>query len=83
TGDGREIDDRKLGKDTAVLLDFGPCVDGTDVQHWRLTGPGHGWPGSRSLLGVKLMGPDTEVLHVADELFKFVARFSHPDAPEL
>jgi polyhydroxybutyrate depolymerase len=83
TGEGHEIDARTSGAHTAALLDFGPCADGTDVELWRLKGPGHGWPGSRSLLGEKLMGPDTEVLHVADEIFRFVARFTRPDAPEL
>jgi len=83
TGDGREIDARTSGAHAAALLDFGPCEDGTDVALWKLTGPGHGWPGSRSQLGEKLMGPDTEVLHVADEVFRFITRFSRPGAPEL
>ncbi|MGH7289777.1 MAG: hypothetical protein ACREJT_01105, partial [Myxococcota bacterium] len=83
TGDGREIDARTSGAHSAALLDFGPCADGTDVELWRLRGPGHGWPGSRSLLGEKITGPDTDVLQVADEIFRFVARFSRPDAPEL
>jgi len=30
-----------------VLLDYAPCTSGADVQLWKLTGAGHGWPGAR------------------------------------
>lgn len=28
-------------------FDWGPCADGTEVLHYRLTGIGHTWPGAR------------------------------------
>ena len=28
-------------------FDWGPCADGTEVLHLRLSGVGHTWPGSR------------------------------------
>jgi polyhydroxybutyrate depolymerase len=77
TGDGVE------GEQTAVLLDYAPCSSGADVQLWKLTGAGHGWPGARPVLGKKLMGPEARVLSAAEEVWRFVQRFSRPDAPPL
>lgn len=83
SGEGRETDARSADGHTAVLLDYAPCATGSDVALWRLTGAGHGWPGSHSLLPEKIIGPHTDVIAVADEIFHFVARFSRPDAPPL
>lgn len=82
-GLGREIDSRSAGAHAAVLVDFGPCADGSEVAVWKLRGPGHGWPGSGSVLLERIMGPNTNVISAADEVFRFVARFSRPDAPPL
>lgn len=68
---------------TATLLVYEPCAGGVVVAHWRLTGAGHGWPGSHSPLPERIMGPDTTVLDAAEEVWRFVARFRHPDAPAL
>jgi len=68
---------------TAELLVYEPCESDAAVAHWRLTGAGHGWPGHRSLLPERLMGPDTTVIDAAEEIWKFVARFRRPDAPPL
>jgi polyhydroxybutyrate depolymerase len=68
---------------TAVLLDFAPCASGADVRLWKLTGAGHGWPGSPPVLGEKLMGPETRVISAAEEVWRFVRGFSRPDAPPL
>jgi len=83
TGEGHQADARRAGGHTAVLLDYAPCADQSDVALWKLTGAGHGWPGGDSPLPEKIIGPHTEVIEVADEIFRFVARFSHPDAPPL
>lgn len=82
-GPGREVDSRSAGPHAAVLVDFGPCADGSEVAVWKLRGPGHGWPGSESVLPERIMGPNTDVISAADEVFRFVARFSRPDAPPL
>ncbi len=83
TGAGRASDTRELEQHKAVLIDYGPCAAGTDVAHWKLEGPGHGWPGSETKRLAKLLGPGTKVISAADEVFRFVTRFSRPDAPEL
>ncbi len=68
---------------TAELLVYEPCESDAAVAHWRLTGAGHGWPGHRSPLPERLMGPDTTVIDAAEEIWKFVSRFRRPDAPPL
>lgn len=66
---------------TATLLVWAPCGEGVEVHEWKLTGAGHGWPGSRSPLPEAIMGPDTTVIDAAAELWRFVSRFRRPDAP--
>jgi polyhydroxybutyrate depolymerase len=68
---------------TAELLVYEPCETEAAVAHWRLTGAGHGWPGHRSPLPERLMGPDTTVIDAAEEIWKFVSRFRRADAPPL
>ena len=83
SGAGATTETKRDASQTATLLDFGPCADGTDVELWKLTGVGHGWPGSASPLPEKLVGPPTNLIHAADEIFRFAARFTKPDAPAL
>lgn len=83
SGAGSESDARSADGHTAVYIDYAPCADGTDVALWKLAGPGHGWPGSQSSRLAKIAGPNTTVIAAADEVFRFIARFSRPDAPEL
>jgi polyhydroxybutyrate depolymerase len=71
------------GEQTATRLVWGPCATGAVVAHWRLTGAGHGWPGSRSVLPARIMGPDTTVIDAAEEIWRFVSPFRRPDAPPL
>ena len=68
---------------SAELLVYEPCETEAAVAHWRLTGAGHGWPGHRSPLPERLMGPDTTVIDAAEEIWKFVSRFRRADAPPL
>ena len=68
---------------TAELLAWEPCESEASVAHWRLTKAGHGWPGHVSPLPERIMGPDTTVIDAAEEIWKFVSRFSRPDAPPL
>lgn len=45
-----------------------------EVELWKLTGAGHGWPGA--VTGrEKLIGPETGVIDVAEEVWRFVSRF--------
>lgn len=83
TSDGKVVDERRLESHSAELVDFGPCAGGADVMLWRMHGPGHGWPGGHSWLSRSLVGPDTQVIRAADEIFRFLPRFSRPDAPRL
>ena len=43
------------------------CADGTAVEHLRLAGTGHGWPG----VGV-VQGKDPTGISTTDELFSFL-----------
>jgi polyhydroxybutyrate depolymerase len=64
------------GTHTATLLVWAPCAEGSEVRLWRLTGAGHGWPGADPVLPERLMGPRTDVIRAADEVWRFLARFS-------
>lgn len=79
----RTADRRSAGGHTATLLVWAPCAGGAEVALWKLTGAGHGWPGSRSPLPERIMGPDTTVLDAAEEAWRFLARFRRADAPAL
>ena len=68
---------------TATLLVFAPCAPGAEVQLWRLTGAGHGWPGGSSQLPERLMGPATKVISAADEAWRFFRRWRRDGAPPL
>lgn len=64
---------------TATLLVWSPCTAGTEVAHWRLTGAGHGWPGGSSALSERLIGPSTNVIDAATEVWSFLSRFELPE----
>jgi polyhydroxybutyrate depolymerase len=60
---------------------WGPCAAGAEVQLWKLTGAGHGWPGGHIRLPESVMGPETATIDAALEVWRFVSRFRRPDAP--
>jgi polyhydroxybutyrate depolymerase len=63
---------------TATLLVW-RCRDGAEVQHWKLTGSGHGWPGDTPPAGGEaIAGPQTRLIRAADEVWAFVSRFRLP-----
>ena len=70
----------KLGTgQSATLLVWRGCRGGAEVAHWKLTGSGHGWPGeSRPPGGESISGPQTRLIRAADEVWRFVSRFSLP-----
>jgi len=79
---GAAHDTSRGGPDhTATLLVWAPCAGGTEVQLWKLTVAGHGWPGGHVLLPEKIMGPETVTIDAALEVWRFVSRFRRADAP--
>ena len=66
---------------TATLLVWAPCAAGAEVQLWKLTGAGHGWPGGHVRLPEKIMGPETVTIDAALEVWRFMSRFRRSDAP--
>jgi polyhydroxybutyrate depolymerase len=68
---------------TAQRVLYGPCREGSEVTLLRLTGAGHGWPGAAPLLPERIIGPATSIIDASEELWKFLRRFSRPDAPPL
>ncbi len=54
----------------------GACPPGSPVELWKLTGPGHGWPGEHpGLLPERMIGPHSDVISAAERIWKFFARF--------
>jgi polyhydroxybutyrate depolymerase len=59
---------------TATLLAWAPCAEGSEVRLWKLTGAGHGWPGSDPVLPERMMGPRSDVISAAEEVWAFFSR---------
>ncbi len=56
---------------TARLLRW-TCTS-APLEHWRLTGAGHSWPGHRISAARELVvGPDTKVISAAEEIWRFL-----------
>ena len=62
---------------TAVKLVWGPCREGTEVAFWKLTGAGHGWPGTPDERFQEIIGPRTTLIDASEEVWRFVSRFRH------
>jgi polyhydroxybutyrate depolymerase len=60
------------------LLVWAPCAEGAEVRLWKLGGAGHGWPGGDPVLPERVMGPRTDVIDAAEEIWRFVRRFHSP-----
>jgi polyhydroxybutyrate depolymerase len=63
---------------TARRLVYGHCRDGAEVDLWRLTGAGHGWPGAATTREA-LVGPAPRVIDANTEIWKFLSQFALPD----
>jgi polyhydroxybutyrate depolymerase len=62
---------------TATRLSYGACRSGAPVEHWRLTGSGHGWPGRPDVgLREELIGEPTTLIDAAEEAWAFFRRFA-------
>ncbi len=64
---------------TAERLTWGPGRGGAEVVHWRLKGPGHGWPGAPASRLERLIGPSTTVIDASEEAWAFFRRFSREE----
>ena len=61
---------------TAMLLEWQGCLSAAPVAHWKLTGVGHGWPGSDPRGRDEIIGTPTALIDAAEELWRFVSRIS-------
>ena len=70
---------KAAGSESVELLHWSRCRDGVEVQHWRLKGSGHGWPGKTpSPVREGIIGPQATLLSAAEEVWAFVSRFRLP-----
>lgn len=60
----------------ATRIRYHPCRDGTEVVLWKLTGPGHVWPGGQPDYLPLLLGTSSAVVDANRELWRFFSRFS-------
>jgi len=61
---------------TATLLVYGPCRDGVEVAHWKLTGAGHVWPGGKQHFMERTLEPSTTIIDASTEIWRFFSRFT-------
>ncbi len=50
---------------------YGPCADGAEVRFYTVADCGHTWPGGRSLLPERVVGPRTDRLDATDLIWEF------------
>jgi polyhydroxybutyrate depolymerase len=61
---------------TVMLVEWSGCAAGGSVQHLRLTGVGHGWPGAPVRPGMRaVIGPGTALIDAGAEAWNFASRF--------
>lgn len=58
---------------------FPGCTDGAAVEHWKLFGPGHVWPGA-SPYAPGILGEPSRVLDANRQIWEFLRRFALPPA---
>ncbi len=58
---------------SATRLVWEGCAPMAPVEHWKLTGVGHAWPGNADLgRREELVGPRTKVIDAAEEIWRFL-----------
>jgi polyhydroxybutyrate depolymerase len=57
---------------TATHLAYQGCS--VPLEHWKLTGAGHVWPGGRRDHLTRILGPGTDVIDANEEMWKFFSR---------
>jgi len=67
---------RDLGQRLARLRWLG-CAQGSVVEHVRMEGVGHGWPGvTAGPVVQRILGPPTDLIHASEEVWRFASQFS-------
>ena len=66
---------------TATRLTFPHCASGKPVEHLRLTGAGHVWPGAGRVERAGLLGTPTQVIDANFEVWNFLRAWRRPEAP--
>lgn len=62
---------------SVTMIAWSGCRDGGLVQHLRLTGVGHGWPGAEVRAGMRaIIGPGTTLIDAGQEAWTFASRFT-------
>jgi polyhydroxybutyrate depolymerase len=68
---------------TATRLAYRSCAQDAPVEHWRLTGAGHGWPGApRAAAREEIIGRPTTIIDATAVAWSFVSRFTRNDRNE-
>ena len=60
---------------TATRYTWRPCRVGTEVLLWKLTGPGHVWPGGQRDFLPLLLGTSSGVIDANREMWEFFSRY--------
>lgn len=68
---GSVVETRTEGAHTGEKLSFAPCSSGAELIHWKLTVPGHVWPGAAATSRERITGPATTVIDANEEIWKF------------
>jgi polyhydroxybutyrate depolymerase len=74
TAERREPGGSAAARQSATRLLWSPCRRGTEIVHWRLTGVGHVWPGSKRIYVQGVFGPPTDVIDANLEIWQFFRR---------
>ncbi|MCM2316032.1 MAG: hypothetical protein NDJ92_12880, partial [Thermoanaerobaculia bacterium] len=68
---GSVIETRSAGSHSAERIAFAPCSSSAELVHWKLTGPGHVWPGAATTSRERVTGPATTVIDANEEIWRF------------
>jgi polyhydroxybutyrate depolymerase len=63
---------------TATRYVYANCRGGAEVVLWKLTGPGHVWPGGKQKFMERILGPSTGVMDANQEMWNFFKGFALP-----
>lgn len=55
---------------------YSPCSDGSSLEHLRIVGGGHTWPGSSGISGI---GNTNRDISASREIWRFFSQYSLPD----
>jgi polyhydroxybutyrate depolymerase len=73
--------------ESATLVTYSGCKDGTEVALWRFTGSGHVWPGATFNTGPKStwvldgVGRGITLVDANELMWQFFQRYSLPATP--